>query len=187
MKRFVREMTELCSTLDRKKFEMDFFESCIQDISNSNSEIGGDNEDMLRCYVACRDNAVNYFKLAHVLAIIKFIESRQMTSLNGHLVENTVTTLYSMEDEKTRVNAWRDTVRGILAEGVEKLRQTEMELFRGQLNKASFTKKASSSKKASSTDYSQVEASLSSDEQSLQSPPPPLARHRQTALVSPLP
>ena len=187
MKRFIREMTELCSTMDRKKHEMDFFESCIQDMSNSNSEIGGDDENMLQCYVACRDNAMNYFNLAHVLAIIKFIESRQTTSLNGHMVENTVTTLYSMDDEKTRVNAWRDTVQGILAQGVEKLRQTEMELFRGQLNKASSTRKASS------TSNSQAAASLSSDQQSLQSLQSPQspqsprpARLGQTMLVSPL-
>lgn len=144
VKRFVRVMTELCQTMDKQKYVMDLYDSCINDMSKS-GDVSENTESMIQYYVGCRALAEGKFDLANVLANIKFNESRQTGSLDGDVVRDTVTTLYSIDDERTQVNAWRDTVKNMLAQGVEKLRQTELNMFNGRIQKASASEKASSS------------------------------------------
>ena len=136
--RFVTEMTDLCVTMDKKKFEIDFYDFCIRDINEESTTVSSTDEtERLRCYTVARNNALNFFNICRIFSVIKFIQSRNTNAFEGNMVENSLDTLYSMDDEKSQVNALRDTVQNVLAKGVEQLRQTEVDLYKDSIVRAS--------------------------------------------------
>ena len=136
--RFVTEMTDLCVTMDKKKFEIDFYDSCIRDINEERTTFSSTDEtERLRCYTVARNNALNFVNICRIFSVIKFIQSRNTNAFEGNMVENSLDTLYSMDDEKSQVNALRDTVQNVLAKGVEQLRQTEVDLYKDSIERAS--------------------------------------------------
>ena len=130
--RFVTEMTDLCIRMDEKKSEIDFYDTCIRDINEERITFSSTDEtdDRLKCYAVARNNALKFFNMSRVFAVVKFIKSRNTNAFEGNMVENTLDTLYLMDDEKSQANALRDTVQNVLAKGVEQLRQTEVDLHK---------------------------------------------------------